>query len=547
MRKIILYLIVGAMMTAGCNAATKPEPVATPVQERPVATPRPEKPTPSSPELCRKASGETPNGPAITVASSSGSVDYATFPGYTSQSATCEAVVGGGEIRGWVHVPPDTDETAAKSALSVDGGVITYTTWDAGSRVLHFQLADAANGSMQVIRFGEGLSMSLKRDWPTVAVDIRPSGSQWSPLDSLRTYPPGSYSLRFHFSAPVEKQRLENQLVSNKAGASWQWMDAQTLEVSLPTAPPKFELHPGGMADQRGIGTWAGPAVLHTGEPATLVAVDPKTGQESTLGTLPPEVNDALPSPDGSRMALRIMQPAPEQYWNGWMARNFVLDLKTGNLTPLDFNFTRWSGTRLLGVLHQNLVAWNPADGKTRQVASVPAYEVSPDGRYAVGLMLDYSREDQVTQLAPKGLVVVDLTTDKEQRFLDIAQHWVCHCDGRMTTDFYELWEGDLFYLKDDRSATEGTWLAVNVHTGEVNSAGPGKPRKLTAEERMTGPGGYRLQGGSNWAAQALIRPDGSLVKNLGPALPAGWMPDGRALFVRWPGHKNRFQQVYGL
>lgn len=157
-----------------------------------------------------------------------------------------------------------------------------------------------------------------------------------------------------------------------------------------------------------------------------------------------------------------------------------------------------------------------------------------------------YDREDPTTQIAPADLVVVDLTAGTERRFAEVTHHWVCHCDGRLAEKFHEQWDGDLYYVRDDKSQKESAWISINVRTGEVKPAAPGQPKSYPADAPVVGPGGYIIKGAGDWSEHTLVRPDGTKLK-LGPILPAGWLPDGRALIVRWPGHADRLRPMYGL
>jgi hypothetical protein len=136
MKRLLSLLLISTLLAAGCTVTTKPEPVPLAPQPEAAVTPvtAPEKPVatapePAQPSACGALNGAQPAAPALVVDSAWGSVDYATFPASFSRAPTCRVTIGGGEVRGWVMLPADAEESLARAALTVEGGTFTQVDW----------------------------------------------------------------------------------------------------------------------------------------------------------------------------------------------------------------------------------------------------------------------------------------------------------------------------------------------------------------------------------------------------------------------------------
>ncbi len=545
------------------TACSRPKPEVPTSSDQPQAPPVETANAPTPPPIETKSAGcgaAQQNDavlPRIVVHSSSGSVDYATFTSVTSSVQSCTLTVGGGGLRAFAVLPSGATEELAKSALKVENTTSRQPFWSDGQ--LNFSLDSADNGQRQTIRLQGPLvpgrapvdiSLTLVRDYPTVMVDVRQAEGAWAPLDSRKSYASAPTDLRFRFSRAVKADRLEAQL-KQKQGITWKWADPTTLEVHLQNPPEKFELHPGGLPDSSGTGTWAGPAVLYTGKGgAQLVAVDPQTGKESVVAGAPPEISTTHLSPDGRWLAISAMRPSPDVYWTGWRAESSLIDLQTGKMIDLPgFTVYTWAGSVLLGSPgNAGIATYDPQTGQQVHLSSSYTSYPSPDGRYVAGFIMRWSEEKRDSSLIPVDLVVVDVNRRQERTFRGVGSYWVCHCDGGGAGRSPLLWDGTKVVIRDYSSRDKWRWVSVDIATGAVQEVDTTHAEALegAVSSPLSGPLGKLAQVQDEWGAVALTRPDGTSVQ-LGPGKPVGWSKDGKALLIRWPGSHLRTIMQSGL
>jgi len=330
---------------------------------------------------------------------------------------------------------------------------------------------------------------------------VVPDGPLWVRLAFDQEVDPASFAA---WLADVEAQGEQPLIVTQEPGYRW--------AVELERAPACLTL------DLRRV-VAAGSGLPVARYPVTLrneatlpylerVSVD--SGESEHLVTLPPEITEAWPSPDGDYIALR-----GRQSFQGEMRerRGGVVDLVRNQWLPLPLaaGSLRWAGGRLLnhpsaGEAAQAWEVWAPDAGERTAPppfltgAVPPTASFSPDGNRAA--YLGGAEEDEPrghgTSTAP--LIVLDLTTGERQGAEAFVTAWP---QGREALGPTAAWSPD------------GRRVAA------LDPMGPAGPSRLVI---------YDLE---RRGRQVVGEP--VPVPATGARL--AWSPDGRSLAVTAPGH----------
>lgn len=499
--------------------------------------------------------------PAMVVAPGWGRQGNMPFPVRTARRSGCKYAVGGSSLAVDVRLPAGTAAAAARAALQISGAEPVYTNFFADGPRLSVGFPSGPNGQEIQIRVSGPLGaggapldfrLDLVRDFPSLTVAVRQPPGEWRPFSDVDTLPPAPTELRFRWDRQVD--HMEAELRVRRARGTervdpqpaFAWADPQTLVATLARPPALAMIDMGGVPGPGAIATYARPIVVRTGIPPVLEALDPFTGVRTPLGPAPPDVRQVLAAPAGNHVAFGAFAPQPDGTW--WLQTGWVLDLQEKRLLPAPFgSFLGWTNQgALAGVGEQGgLEVWHPGTGDRRRFATAPGASYaspSPDGRRIAGTRIQSEREDRATFLAPADLLVLDLETGQEQVYPDFGHYYVTHSEFGVA--FPTIWTdgGRSVAGRDYKGRTVYQWAAVDTKSGNRRLLTSDEAAGLAAPDRdLSGPSGWRLEQERPWDTVYLVAPDGSR-QDQGTGLPAGWLPDGRALVVRWEQSHLRYQ-----
>jgi|GEM_PF-4949131 len=284
-----------------------------------------------------------------------------------------------------------------------------------------------------------------------------------------------------------------------------------------------------------------------TGDPPTVLAVDPATGEERVVGMAPPDVWAGSLSPDGQWAMLVTGPPDQCEERTVWL-----MDLTTGQVqeTPLDFpsSHTRvvWPEGRLVTAYFDTVDIYTLASGRHERRKVTPrAWEAaSPDGRYLLGYHRAYDRE-RPDWHAPITVLIHDLQTGEDRTFADLAWTYVTHSGAPSLTRLFWTPDGTGVLVNDPRGEDPLVGGEAVLHLDpQTGVATPYTPGAAEVPEREVGPGGfsYRIQGPGpqDWLAIQVRSPSGE-ERQVGDGLLLGWVPKGELLYIRWAQGGRRF------
>lgn len=412
---------------------------------------------------------------------------------------------------------------------------------------------------------------------PRVTVAVR-SGGVWGEAGIGEVFPPASDAVRLEFSRPMDRESVESRIRNPQAsghhqvpppleGVRLEWTDDRTLILHFTTAPPVAAFYLSGAMSSDGLYLTREIPVVRFGEAPYLAQVDPVTGEDERIVSLPADPISVQRSSDGRTLLLASM------LWEtgAWGARDGLwrIDARSGDrkLLPGDWRQFRWlDGDGEVRSLQREGTGYgfysvSPDRTRIAAVRSAPlARGDSPDFRYAHDLVI----------LSPEGQV---LQTIPNFTWLHLPPK-----DG-VELHFTLAWSADGKRIAAQSDDREGGSIAVaDLTTGEVrNARGHPKGTPLPSRIRLAYSGEFLLLGGHllNGQGQALrelpqgsFSPDGrwllfsenqtayfnpswgqvgiaevatGKIRMLGAGLPAGWTPDGQALVMRWADWAQRY------
>ncbi len=498
--------------------------------------------------------------PAMVVTPGWGRAGSQPFPARTARRAGCRYAVGGSSLSVDIRLPPEAQEEATRLALQVKGAEPTYVHFSPEGPRMAVGFTGGPNGQeLQVgikgpVTAGSDsldLQVTLVRDFPALTVSVRQPSGDWQLQHHSDTLPVAPTELRFSWDRPVSQLEAEERVqrargLNRLSTAVLNWPDAQTLVVQLPTPPPLVVVDMGGVPGPGGVATYAAPTVLRTGSPPVLEAVDVFSGTATKLGPVPPEPNHALVAASGRYVAFSTFAPQADGAW--WAPKGWVLDLKDRSLQPAPFYaFLGWTGDgALVGTNDQGVPErWVPATGERRQftVSDGARYtSLSPYGHQIAGVLVHWDQEDHNTFLAPADLVVLDLQTGAEKRYPDWSHYYVTHSEFGIAFPVIWIDGGRAIASRDYRGRTAYQWVVMDLNRGARHPLTPDEAAELPPPVTvLNGPPGWRLEQEQEWQTVFLVGATGNR-RDLGNGLPVGWLPDGRALIIRWESSQLRYQ-----
>lgn len=498
--------------------------------------------------------------PYAVVAPGWGRAGNMPFPVRTARRSGCRYAVGGSGLAVDLRLPAGARAESSRAALQVAGAEPLYVNFFPDGPRLSIGFPAGPNGQEIRIRLQGPLAagaspvdfqLDLVRDFPELAVAVRQPSGDWRPHRDLDTLPPGPVEVRFRWDRPVDAVEAEARVRRARGNVpinpppALAWADAQTLIATLTNPPAVAVIDMGGVPGPGEVATYASPTVLRTGQPPFLEAVDPFSGAGTALGPAPPEVQQVLVAPAGTHVAYSAYAPQPDGTW--WIRTGWVLDRQAGQLRPAPFgSFLGWTATGALagGPEEGGLQLWHPATGAIRRFNITPGAQyssLSPDGRRVAGVRIQWEQEDRTTFLAPADLLVLDLETGQERTYPGWSHYYVTHSEFGVPYPLVWVEGGRLLAGRDYRGRTSYQWVAVDLETGARRAFTPEEASRLPSAGALAGPPGWRLEQDRPWQTVYLAGPDGTR-RDLGTGLPAGWLPDGRALVVRWAQSHLRYE-----
>jgi len=453
------------------------------------------------------------------------------------------------------------------------------------------------------------LTVSLTRaDFPTARLEAGSEGAS-RPVTSGDAVSLDPLTLRLVFSREMDRESVEGALEEAFGDrlSDVQWGDERTVRFTVEDPPPLVRPSVWPARDTDGLGVSAPIWRFYTGDPPTLYAFNPATGEEVPLLTLPTDIFLARLSPDGRTLLVGHFVERTHQ------TRTVLVRLNGGATVPLDGGYRYhcgWLGPdRLLRVREGEYEIVSVASGAEPSVPARGAYLAgmsylapSPDGRRLAGYVVRHDAIDLEPEgcAAPADLVVIDLETGEQQVLENLVSKWITP-----GVSLYEgLYSGLPFWSPDSARIaviaergerftgkqypecdlalriidpatgvvqseveltvsgtpgyTAGSWSpdGAYITVGEVvlSAAPPHERADFTA-------GGWGLTywspdsrwiaksggiPGWEWLSVHAAAPGAVPVLNE-PGFPCGWDPAGRFLFIRWPAAQARYEPGLGV
>ncbi|WP_374712720.1 hypothetical protein [Symbiobacterium terraclitae] len=437
----------------------------------------------------------------------------------------------------------------------------------------------------------------LRAPEPTVYITYRAADGALQSLEGAEAVlPDGPLWLQLSFDRPVEQGSLAAWLADVEARVGDPLIvrqeSASRWVVEMDQVPARMTLDL-----RRVVASGSGLPVAHS--PVTLRSeaslpylerVDLATGAGERLLTLPPEITEAWPSPDGAYIALRGWQAVGNEMWE---QRGAVVDLAANRLleAPLPAGTLQWAGGRLFNhppwwVADRGWEAWAPGAPDTAALPFVPDEPVpgtavfSPDGRTAAYLGPEAEGDPYGDDPLWMPLVLLDVATGERQVVEGFARNWF---RGKGDVRRWVAWSPDgrrIAALDPLARAGRSALVVYDLELGERQVASEPVPLLAWGARLAWSPGGASVlafaEGYNPWVipldgSPAVPLPgalfgrafwdgtggrilgargpwegvfvyslaDGTWTE-LGDGLPAGW--DGNAVYViRWPGASSRY------
>lgn len=385
---------------------------------------------------------------------------------------------------------------------------------------------------------------------PRIRAELKRSDGDWEPLTGIPVLPrqPLTFRFRLHGGANGEEaKRKIRAALREVAGHQIEQPAPDTLVVAVPEPPPLLFFDFQGVRGEHGTIIHGG-ATVYTGEPPSLVVLDPGTGEEEPLREAPADLLRASLSPDGNWLMLSGMASS-----HPWEESVWVMNMQTREmrLTPLRDEAYRstpvlWLPDRLVLPVHGQVQVWHLAAGEA-ELRRSDAYwweTASPDGRYIVGVEVDYGRETK-QWLAPATLFIHGVEKGTDLVLPDLVQYRVPHKGGYPSIG--TIWEEDGRHLliRHYHAAGEAPdevqerLMRLEVSTGKAVLSATPVPEPEPYPEWHPGPGGWQVRNSGGWGPVVLRAPDGT-EQERGSGLVVGWTGKGRLLLVRWSAEQRR-------
>lgn len=528
-------LVIVTALLAGCSAPPAPAP------EQPLSLPAgapPAAPAAAEPD-CRSAIPPEPYA----------RWDFAVAKWLWSTRGLCPVLTDEESRTVEFILPPHTDEALVRQSVTYSGAgavQIHYDDHDKFARV-NVTIPSGPAGEQADLRLtgpwgpgGASLEMGFHLTRvPTARVEteLRLGDGPWEPLKGTRQVPAQPLSLRFRLHGNVDPTELRSvvQKVLGQAEFRLEQPAADTLVVTVPEPPGQITFEPRRLHSPYGYVRQDG-FMLYIGDPPTVVALDPATGQERVIGTAPLDIWTGSVSPDG-RWALLAQAEAE----NCYETQVWLMDLTTGRAAEVPLHHTysddliAWPAGRLVTAYAGTVEIYDLAKGRleTRTVPERFWGEASPDGRYLLGYVRDYEREKD--RYAPITVLIYDVETGEERRFADVAQ-------GRIPNHAWATTR--LFWTPD------GKGVLINDPIGHDPQTGGKAVLHLDPQTGATAPFTQPLP---DEVAQRVWRDWGPVTDSLpggeerqyGEGLILGKAPDGAVVLIRW-SNGGRYRHCEG-
>lgn len=353
---------------------------------------------------------------------------------------------------------------------------------------------------------------------------------------------PGSAILRLTFSKPVVQAEVEQALKEAQAGpvrGVMQWLDEQTLLWHIAALPARLDVLLGLAHDQDGLSLPGGIPSLRVGDPPTLVRLDLASGAETPVATLPPDIESAGLSPDGTHLNLVVWRPGSTP-WD-WQPGQLAVELATGELRSgwvegpqprLTVGLEQWAlnpaGTVVAGIRGTDLMLMDMRGGRQQVVPGFVARTPGQAGGEALSHLAWSPGGEQVAALSPKGNGLSDLVG----AVLPAGPATVLAADLPIPAGGTHLaWSPDGRFLLAGH-------LLIDLQDGSYRPIEGVTDRAAGAWE----PGATRaLLGGGDWGLVWLVDPAANTLLTLGEGLATGWAGPGQVYLVRWPASNTRY------
>lgn len=373
---------------------------------------------------------------------------------------------------------------------------------------------------------------------PAVVTVEQEAGHSWRAVTVLEGYaPPGPATVRLSFSKPVRQAEVEQALRESQASpvrGLMQWVDEQTLIWQIAELPPRLDFLLGSARDQDGVPLPGGIPSLRVGGPPSLVTLDLTTGEETAVVALPPDIQSAALSADGTHLNLLVWRPGGTQ-WD-WQPAQLAVDLTTGELQS---GWVEGAPPRLAAGLEQ--WALNPAETVVAGVRGTDLVIMDMrGGRQQVipGFIVRMGQQPPYLAWAPTGDRVAALSHKGDGLSDLVAAALPAGPAAVLAADVPVPAGGThLAWSPDGRFVLAGR-LLIDLQDGTY------RPVEGVADqaEGAWEPNGARLVlSAGDWGPMLLVEPASGDLQALGEGLAAGWAGPGRVYLVRWPAAGTRY------
>ena len=442
---------------------------------------------------------------------------------------------------------------------------------------------------------GGSHTMLFRAPEPTVAIAYWDADGGLRDLDEAEAVvPDGPLWLQLTFDQPVEQGSLAAWLADVEARVGEPLIVRQESAglwvVELDQVPARLTL------DLRRV-VAAGSGLPVARSPVTLrneaalpylERMDLSTGEGERLLTLPPEVTEAWPSPDGAYIALRAWQAVHGEMREQWAG---LIDLGENTLVeaPVQAGTLQWAAGRLLSHPSRQPVGWEVWIPGAEEAAAfpfpmdeaVPGTAVfSPDGRTAAFLGSAAEGVPSGNEPVWMPLVLLDAETGERKTVEAFVRNWyrgkgdvrrwvAWSPDGRRVAALdpldrtgdsvlvvYDLERGERQVVSEPLPVSAwGTRLAWSPDGARLLAHAAGDDPWVIPLDRSPaaaipgvghgqafwdGTGGRILGARGPWEGVSVYSAADGTWFELGDGLPAGW--DGDAVYViRWPGASSRY------
>lgn len=370
-----------------------------------------------------------------------------------------------------------------------------------------------------------------------VETELRLGDGPWEPLKGARHVAAQPLSLRFRRHGDVDPTELRSvlQRVLGQAEVRLEQPAADTLVVTVPEPPGQITFEPRRLHSPYGY-VRQDSFTLYIGDPPTVVALDPATGQERVIGTAPLDIWTGSVSPDG-RWALLAQAVAEDCY----KTQVWLMDLTTGRAAEVPLHHTysddliAWPAGRLVTAYAGTVEIYDLAKGRleTRTVPGRFWGEASPDGRYLLGYVRDREREKD--RYAPITVLIYDVETGEERRFADVARGRIPNHAGPTTR---------LFWTPDGKGVLINDPIGRDPQTGGQAILHLDPQTGATAPFTQPLPDEVAQRVWRDWEPVTVSLPGGKK-RQYGDGLVLGETPEGAVVLIRW-SNGGRYRHCEG-